>query len=370
MRVRLWIVGLIVLLVMGCSETKYVPEGKYLLDRVRIESDQKAVGVDVAQMRQFLRQRGNSRWLSAVRIPLATYSLSGNDTTKWINRTLRSMGEAPELFDSAMTELSAQDLRLQLQNLGYLRGTVSTHNTFKKKRARTTYVLHPREPYFIDQIAYDIQDPSIDSLLQASDSTILRGLQPGMMFNADNLDYERTRITKYLTNRGYYHFNKDFITFQADSIAGSNLIRLTLVLHRYRVGDVTNLPHPVYTIGDIQFHNGNEGGGELPLRPAVVKNNTFLNSGDLYSADNLQTTYNHFGRLGAVRYTNITFHERTEEPVLDCDIQLSTNKPSTLSFQPEGTNTAGDLGAAASLTYQNRNMMERFSEPWKMLRFW
>ena len=32
------------------------------------------------------------------------------------------------------------------------------------------------------------------------------------------------------------------------------------------------------------------------------------------------------------------------------------NKPSTLSFQPEGTNTAGDLGAAASLTYQNRNL--------------
>ena len=32
------------------------------------------------------------------------------------------------------------------------------------------------------------------------------------------------------------------------------------------------------------------------------------------------------------------------------------NKPSTLSFQPEGTNTAGDLGAAASLTYANRNL--------------
>ena len=42
--------------------------------------------------------------------------------------------------------------------------------------------------------------------------------------------------------------------------------------------------------------------------------------------------------------------------VLDCDIQVSTNKPHTLSFQPEGTNTAGDLGAAASLTYENRNI--------------
>jgi hypothetical protein len=32
------------------------------------------------------------------------------------------------------------------------------------------------------------------------------------------------------------------------------------------------------------------------------------------------------------------------------------NKPSSVSFQPEGTNTAGDLGAAASLTYTNRNL--------------
>ena len=42
--------------------------------------------------------------------------------------------------------------------------------------------------------------------------------------------------------------------------------------------------------------------------------------------------------------------------MLNCNIQLSTNKPNTISFQPEGTNTAGDLGAAASLTYENRNL--------------
>ncbi len=356
MRSKFWILGLMALLLMGCSETKYVPEGKYLLDRVRVESDQQAMGIDLTAMRQHVRQRGNSRWFSAVRNPLATYSLSGRDTTKWINRTLRSMGEAPELFDSAMTELSAQDLQLQLQNLGYLRGTVSIHNEFKKKRARTTYILHPRQPYFIDQIDYDIQDPKIDSLLLADETEEFRGLQPGMMFNADNLDNERSRITHYLTDRGYYHFNKDFITYRADSIAGSNLIKLTLVLRKYRIGEMTDLPHPVYTIGDVRFHNGNEGGGKLPLRESVVRNNTFVNSGDLYSATELQTTYNHFGRLGAVRYTNISFHEHPNEPVLDCDIQLSTNKPSTLSFQPEGTNTAGDLGAAASLTYQNRNI--------------
>jgi len=88
----------------------------------------------------------------------------------------------------------------------------------------------------------------------------------------------------------------------------------------------------------------------------VLRGNTLLEEGQPYMASELQNTYNHFGRLGIVRYTNITFRERPGERVLDADIQLSTNKPSSISFQPEGTNTAGDLGVAASLTYQNRNL--------------
>ena len=75
-----------------------------------------------------------------------------------------------------------------------------------------------------------------------------------------------------------------------------------------------------------------------------------------YSATALQQTYNHFGRMQAVKYTNITLRPVADTTLLDCEIQLQTNKPSTISFQPEGTNTAGDLGAAASLTYQNRNL--------------
>ena len=75
-----------------------------------------------------------------------------------------------------------------------------------------------------------------------------------------------------------------------------------------------------------------------------------------YSADGLQQTYNKFARLQAVRYTNISFREHPDTTLLDCDIQISTNKPNTISFQPEGTNTAGDFGAAASLTWENRNL--------------
>lgn len=355
MRNRIFIFLLIAALMASCSVTKFVPDGEYLLDKVEVKSDTKALGVNLSEMRQYVRQRGNSRWFSAAKLPLATYSLSGRDTTKWINRFLRSIGEAPQIYDSASTRASMEMLQSQLQNMGYLRASVDVYNKIKGKKLVTTYLLHPRMPYFINKVDYEIRDSAIAVVLNLADSTH-HGLKSGMMFNVANLDNERSRISRYLTNRGYYRFNKDFISYRADSVPGSHLINLTLVLDKYRSADETNLPHQVYTIGDVNFVSGNPNDSVIPLRQSVLRSNSFLESGALYASDNLQGTYNHFARLGAVRYTNIAFRERDFEPVLDCDIQVSTNKPSTISFQPEGTNTAGDLGAAVSVTYQNRNI--------------
>lgn len=355
MRIRIFIFLLLTALLASCSVTKFVPDGEYLLDKVEVKSDTNALGVNPSEMRQLVRQRGNSRWFSAAKLPLATYSLSGRDTTKWFNRFLRSIGEPPQLYDSVSTRASMDILQTQLQNMGYLRASVDVYNKIKGKKLVTTYLLHPRQPYFINKVDYDIRDSAIAVVLNLADST-RRGLKSGMMFNVANLDNERSRISKYLTNRGYYRFNKDFISYRADSVPGSPLINLTLVLDKYRSGEETNLPHQVYTIGDVNFRSGNTNDSVIPLRQSVLASNTFLESGALYASNDLQTTYNHFGRLGAVRYTNISFQEREFEPVLDCDILVSTNKPSTVSFQPEGTNTSGDLGAAVSLTYQNRNI--------------
>lgn len=352
---RFSILLLVVFLLASCSETKYVADGDYLLDRAILKTDSTGKGISTSQLKPYIRQRGNSRWFSSVKVPLKAYSLSGRDSTRWLNRLLRSMGEPPQLFDSLQMRQSAQNLQTQMQNMGYLRASVDVSNRVKGKKIVTTYVLHPQESYLIRHINYDIQDSAIAQILQTS-SLQDRGLVSGMRFNVDNLDTERKRIVSYLTNHGYYRFNKDFIYYRADSVAGSHEVDLTLVLSSYHDNEERGLPHQQYTIGEITYHSGNPQDSTIHLRRKVLRNNTFLTQGDLYSASSLQSTYNHFGRLGAVRYTNISFTERLNNPVLDCDIVLTTNKTQTLSFQPEGTNTAGDLGAAASLTYQNRNI--------------
>ncbi len=342
-----------VLLICACSETKYVPEDRYLLDRVKVEncSDEP---INNQQMLAYIVDKGNAQLLGSVKIPLRTYSLSGRDSTKWLNRVLRSIGQEPHLYDSLSTYRSMNNLQLQLQNMGYLQATVDVQNEMSGKKLTTTYRLHPGPLYTLRNYHYDIQDSTVTQVLLGADKQ--QALRKGMAFNVDNLDNERKRITDYLTNRGYYRFNKDYIGYEADSVAGSTEIDLTLLLRRYHVNNDSLTTHPVYRIGKVTYHSGNVGDSIIPLRHKVLLNNTFLNEGDLYSAKELQNTYVHFSRLGIVRYTNITFTERPEEKLLDCDINLSTNKTSTISFQPEGTNTAGDLGAAVALTYQNRNL--------------
>lgn len=338
----------------ACSETKYVPEGDYLLDKVKVKSDPPTKGINPSDMKAYVRQVGNSRWFSAVKIPLATYSLSGRDTTKWINRMLRSIGEAPVLYDSASTRRSMADLQMQLVNMGYLRASVDAMTKSKKKKVDVTYFLHPGQPYFIRHVDYVVQDSAIASHLRL-DLEQNRQLKQGMLFSVANLDGERKRITQLLNNLGYYRFNKEYISFEADSV-GKQDIDVVLILRKQRLSNGQEAPHQRYQVRNVVFESGDREDSVIHLRQGVLRRNTYVKEGDYYSADDLQNTYNHFGRLGAVRYTNITWKEQPDSNLLDCQIQVSTNKPSTISFQPEGTNTAGDLGFAASLTYQNRNL--------------
>lgn len=345
---------IIVVTITACSASKFIPEGSYLLDDVKIKSDTK--NIETSQLEPYIRQKGNSKWFSLFKVPLGTYALSGRDTTKWINRKLQALGEDPVLFDSLQAEQTCNDLSNVLHGMGYIKAQVDyALKREKKKKVKVIYNLHPGKRYHISSINYDIQDKNIDSVLKNKKfhSTNLR---TGMPFMVSVLDNEREQITDFLNNNGYVNFHKDFISYSADTISGSTDIDITLHLHKFISGNgEEETEHKQYTIGKINYH-ANGDFDKIPLRKSVLEENTIIEAGKLYNTDELQKTYNRFGRLPIVKYTNIKFTERPDSNILDCNIGISTNKINSISFQPEGTNSAGDLGAAASLTYENRNI--------------
>ena len=321
----------ILLLTTACSTGKYVQEGEYILDKVAVVSDQS--DYNAAPLSQYVRQKEKPKLFSLFRNPFS---------------------RKPVIYDTLQARLSCQDLMTAMQNEGYMNADVSLNTETKGKKLKVTYLLHPGQPFLIGKVNYDIQDEGIQQLLHL-DQTDNQQIKPGMRFTVETLDNERKRIAGLLSDNGYFRFNKDFIHFTADTVMGRKDIALTLQLRKYKPNNNSpEVDHTRYLIRDVLFQSNDS--DRIHLRKQVLLNATAIKAGRPYDASALQRTYNNFARLQAVKYTNIKFAEVPDTNLLDCHIQISTNKPSTISFQPEGTNTAGDLGAAASITYTNRNL--------------
>nr|WP_233246624.1 BamA/TamA family outer membrane protein [Prevotella sp. oral taxon 820] len=325
-----------------------------------IQSDRK--DVNPSKFKAYIRQQPNSKWLSLFRVPLVAPEDTLNHATKWSKWLLNKIGEKPVLFDSTQTRLTSNDFLQILSNMGYLKAEVEVKLRQHKKKMDVTYLLHPGDPYFIDSVAYDIRDTAIANLLaevstrsSTGGGTLHTQNLRGKQFSVEGLDNERNQITAYLLSTGYYKFHKDFIAFDADSSAKPNsvFLRMKILPFHGENGKAINR-HPCYSIKEINYANIDK--SPIPLRQKVLQNSTLISINKPFDNEDLQKTYSKFAKLGAVRYANITFREHPDTTLLDCNILLQMNKKHLLSLQPEGTNTAGDLGAAMTLAYENLNL--------------
>ena len=368
-----YISPLLLWMTASCSVSKFIPEGEYLLDDVKVVSDDKAV--KPSDISGYNRQNPNSSWFSLVKVPMHIYSLSGTDTTRWINRFIQKLGDKPVIFDEEAAERSREDMQSALHNMGYMQADVRLRKETRKKKLRLKYLVHPGPAYRISHWDYDIQDDSVRRYMVGYASQLMH---EGMRFDVNTLDQERQQMTNHLQDRGFYRFNKEYVTCTADTVRGTHLVDLTFHIApydatshtthaRYRIGevnvvtdfDMTHAMRQDFARFDSLHYKGlNIFYRERPfLKPEVLSQNIAITPDSFYSDSRLQHTRSSLGRLHAIKYTDIRFQEDAADSTrLDCHVLLSRNKVNSFSAELEGTNSAGDLGAAASLSYQNRNL--------------
>lgn len=368
-----YISPLLLWMTASCSVSKFIPEGEYLLDDVKVVSDDKAV--KPSDISGYNRQNPNSSWFSLVKVPMHIYSLSGTDTTHWINRFIQKLGDKPVIFDEEAAERSREDMQSALHNMGYMQADVRLRKETRKKKLRLKYLVHPGPAYRISHWDYDIQDDSVRRYMAGYASQLMH---EGMRFDVNTLDQERQQMTNHLQDRGFYRFNKEYVTCTADTVRGTHLVDLTFHIApydatshtthaRYRIGevnvvtdfDMTRAMRQDFARFDSLHYKGlNIFYRERPfLKPEVLSQNIAITPDSFYSDSRLQHTRSSLGRLHAIKYTDIRFQEDAADSTrLDCHVLLSRNKVNSFSAELEGTNSAGDLGAAASLSYQNRNL--------------
>lgn len=371
-------------LLISCNTTKHVPEGQYLLNKVKIDVSEGNDGkFNKKELHNYLRQTPNHEILGGAKFQLSIYNLSGKDSTKWYNKWLRRLGQAPVIYDPELTAASANQLKLALVNQGYMDTEVSVDTVTDGKKIEVDYHITPGEPHYIAGITYNIPDDSLRNIIMNDSSEFI--LHNGALFNRNDMEEERTKIATRLRERGYFGFNKEYITYTADTTENNKAVDLTLnVMPPYEnnriAGYTRHRPfyiRSIYVITDydpMKRHDLSEYqqedtvthkginilyGDEHYLRASIIDDNCFIKIGEKYNSADVDRTYQSLGRLGILKYVNIAFEQAGEHDGklwLDSYILLTKAKPQSVSVSLEGTNSEGDLGFGVETTYQHRNI--------------
>ena len=353
--IRLLLLPAFLYLLSGCSASRFIPEDGYLLTGTSITSEGERISKD--ELQAYIQQRPNSKWFSLFKVPMGFYCLSGKDSTKRINRFLRHLGEAPVVYDSQRSIQACNNMKQCLRNQGYLYSEVFVLEKPKGNKMKINYRVIPHERYFVRDVELTVQDEALNDVLDSLgySPALASGAESKRPYSINALEAERGRLYGLLVENGYYNFNKQYVHFRVDTTVGQRLADVEMIVKQSQPNaDSTDFSHHRYNFGNISYAFPS---GKHFLRSKVLHNATAISSGALYRESEMHETYARMSRLSAVMGTNVSINPRTDgTDTLDVDVSLVPNKPNSFSVDLEGTNSAGDLGAAVSLTYQNRNL--------------
>lgn len=362
------------LMLYACSPAKFVPDGSYLLEKVEIKSDTRTI--DKSDLNDYVRQSPNSAILGLIRMQLGIYNLSDNDTTRWWNRMLRRVGQPPVIYDQALTDASAIQLKSFLNNKGYFNATISTDVKTVRKNAYVKYTIRAGNPYRINSYSFDLPN---DTLRITAKDSLRTLIQPGDVFDVYTLNNERERISNRMRRDGYYNFTRDHLMYTADST--DSKVDLTIQLRDYLMAQRDSLPATVFqrfaiskveflvnpsasslaSTADLRMDTVSQGNYRLigPLKKILTLQSliagTYVRPGRMYSDLDVENTYSSLNSLPPVKYTDISFSLSAHDSLL-CRISIAEAKSFTLTSQAEITFTEGYWGIAGNLGTVHRNV--------------
>lgn len=372
------VVMVLMLIVAACSTTKNIPENKYLLNSIKVTHNTRNATSD---LEDFSRQQPNST------MRLMIHNAAKPDTSKWFNRMLRhKIGEPPVIYNPKQAALSAEQLQKEMINQGYLNAKVDTVQQAKGVKMNLTYKIDAGTPYKIRNYAYEIKDSTMARIMNmAVDKYFIeKEIQPGDFYDMTLLEAERDRVNTVMRNVGYANFSKEYVFFRADTTLNSHEVDLFLDIHqprdssqykRFRMNDITvisgynttEMPSSGSRRGKRFFRDADTTaykgisiirGKNHFLRNSAVGRNNYMRKGNYYSDYMLTRTYEAYSKMGAISQVNITTKPSSSDStkLMDATIILVPANAHWFRASLDGTNSAGDIGVAPSVSYQHQSL--------------
>ncbi len=268
---------------VGCSTTKKVPEGDFLLTKNSFTYlDNKAYSDELPD---YVIQKPNKNSLLLFPIGLWFYNAANPkyDTiltdymtypsemrnqklrdslylkhghpeyvgkSLFKQRILHNFGKTPVILENNKTVSSADNIRKRLVYRGFWDANVEYEEKkdSSAKKAKVEYKILHKEPTNIKEYYYNIPDQNIKNIYEAYlNKSIVKSNQ---ILDQSNLEGEVRRITDLMREHGYYKFNNnnEEIYFTADTLTSRKNVPLTLDIHK----DSLDTPYKKTTIGHIE----------------------------------------------------------------------------------------------------------------------
>ncbi len=273
-----------VLVTLSCKQTRYVPEGKYLLAKneilitggklskseinsiIRQKPNFKSMGIKwelmaynsvdstkVAEKRKRLNvelretnrerlkreDRINSKRIERAQRKGKPYyahkSVSLRDTVEprmffreWYKYRI---GSPPVIFDSISYDKTLSQLNNYIRNKGYYYGRVEGKiDYWNNRKCQVTYHLQTGPRYYIDSVYYLTSNYELDLAYQDFLATRHDPPLVGKPFDIDMLDAYRNQVARFLRDSSFYGFNASHIKFLVDTTYGPMKVKLGVEL--------------------------------------------------------------------------------------------------------------------------------------------
>jgi outer membrane protein assembly factor BamA len=321
---------------VSCSTTKLVPEGSYrLLSNKVVFEGEKLSPNDVTP---YIRQQAKKGLILGWSPGMSIYNWS-NGSGQGINRVWETIGTPPVIFDPSQIEGSCTNIAKHLETLGYYGSKVTGEVGFSGRLAKVKYHVTPGKRIPIDQIVYEVPGGTFGEHFRADSSNIT--VHVGDFLSEKALEAETVRGAGVFRNLGYYEFNKNFYTFEADTLSDVTTLyyRIREEPRVFHIGQV-NISHPA----------------GIPFRESLLRKFNVIQPGALYNEQIVNTTY---ARLAALKVFNSVSVEMSpaDSVTVDCDIRLSGLDQLGFKINLEASTNASDLlGFSPKLNLYHKNL--------------
>lgn len=334
-----YILPIILIGLFACNQTKYVPDGEYLLKKYEVK--QTGDKLDKEDLNSIVRQKPNYRrfgfkWklmaynsvdstkvadkrlcknlkiraennkrkykelrINTIRLQKALDKGKTYYTYKTVilkdsiepRRFLREwykykIGSPPVIFDSISYTKTIEQLGAYLKSKGFFYGSAGGFVEYNKnKKCDVTYFVKTGERYYIDSVFYVCKNKEVEEsykeFLRIQNDVPLIG-QP---FDTDLLDAYRGKVARFMRDSSFYGFSANHISYVADTSMSTMKAKIKIVFGDRAIrsaenrDSLINVPHVKTFIKDVYFHISDSTKYEGNLKSDLRKLNIPLYNG-------------------------------------------------------------------------------------------